>query len=113
MLALLRVLAVPLALGVGHGHVTTIHVGWPQAGGRMRTLRAAATTPGEAMPRPAAEPPLVYAPVPRDARAPTAFGIVSPAFPVRCWAHRTGNAVNSSPLSLPSPLSLSSFTVRP
>lgn len=90
-------------VGRGHGHVTTVHVGRPQAGGRMRTLRAAAAIPGEAMPRPAAGRPRAYAQVPRDARSPTAFGIAAPLFPARCWSHRTGNAVAPGSLTLRRP----------
>ncbi|MFC8919611.1 hypothetical protein ACFT5C_28050 [Streptomyces sp. NPDC057116] len=105
MFAHLRVLAAALATGVGHGRgrVTTILVGWPRARGRMRTLRAAVTIPGEAMPSPAAGPGQAYALVPRDARSPVAFGIAAPLFPVRCWSHRAGNAVAPQPVPLRRP----------
>ncbi|QGV82070.1 hypothetical protein [Streptomyces ficellus] len=59
----------------------------------MRTPRAVATIPGEAVPEPAVGPLVAYAPVPRDARAPTAFGIAARSFPARCSPHRTGSAV--------------------
>ncbi|WP_126888290.1 hypothetical protein [Streptomyces sp. WAC05374] len=105
MFAPLRVLAAALATGVGRGRgrVTTILVGWPRARGRMRTLRAAVTIPGEAMPISAAGPWQAYALVPRDARSPTAFGIAAPLFPVRCWSHRAGNAVAPRPMTLRRP----------